>query len=176
MGPVAVSRRHGMHDRRLLPVVEALEGGKRGMEGKEAVERQRGALARSGEGEIAVQVGIVRIADRRDRRQPVERAAQDDDDEARVARRGGARRPADEARAAKDAGAERACAPDESAARQGDTEAAAAHRHLRWNSGAMNTSASACSRASARSTARRVSSYAVSPSAVSSVASGSPPP
>ena len=113
MGPVAVAGRDGVHDRRLLPVVEALERLQRRMGGEESVERQGGALAGRGEGKIAVQAGIVRIAERRNGGKAIERAAQDDDDEPRIAR-GRARRGADEAGAAENPGAEGACAPDES--------------------------------------------------------------
>ena len=63
------------------------------MRGEEAVERQRGALAGRGEGEIAVQRRIVRIADRRNGGQAVDRAAQDHDNEPRIARARRARRP-----------------------------------------------------------------------------------
>jgi hypothetical protein len=65
MRAVAIASRDSMHDRRLLLVVEALERGKRRMGEKEAVERQRGPIAGRGKREIAVQVGVIRISDRR---------------------------------------------------------------------------------------------------------------
>jgi hypothetical protein len=60
------------------------------VEAEERVQRQRGMLAVPAQRQFAMQRGIVGIADRRDCRQAVERAAQDDHDEARVARVGGA--------------------------------------------------------------------------------------
>src|SRR5205807_2120446 len=102
------------------------------------------------------------IADRRDRRQPVERTAQHDGQEARVA-------------------AFRACEPryerpGEQRARTEQHVAAGrrmeqcGHGHLRWNSGAINTNVNACALLSARATAWRVVGEAIGPSAVSMTA------
>ena len=99
MRAVAIAGGDRVDDGRLFRVIEALEGGERRVKAEPALERQRGAIARGGEREIAVQRRIVGIADRRDRRESVHRPAQDDDDEARVARAGRARGHGQEAEA-----------------------------------------------------------------------------
>ena len=143
------------------------------MGGEEAVERQGGAFAGRGEGEIAVERRIVRIADRRNGGQAVDRAAQDHDNEPRIARARRARRRAEEPGAAQGARAKRARGADQGAAGDRKFRSVADHRHLRWNSGAMNRSASACSRNSARVIAWLVSRDAVSPRTAFMAASGS---
>jgi hypothetical protein len=110
MRAIAVAGRYRMDDRRVLLIVHAPEGGERRVRGEEAVERQRGAVAGRCEGEIAVQRRIVRIADRRDRREAVDRAAQDHYNEPRISRARRARRRAEETGAAEDARAERPAA------------------------------------------------------------------
>ena len=72
--------------KRLLGVIEAGEIGHRRIEAEETVERQRRMRAVPAQRQRAMQIGIIGIADRRDRGEPVERAAQDDDDEPRIAR------------------------------------------------------------------------------------------
>jgi hypothetical protein len=153
MGPVAIAGGGRVNDGGALLVIHPLERSERRVGEEKAVELQRRPFARTGEGEFAVQVGVVRIADGRNRRKAVHSAAQDDDDEPRIAGVRRARRRAEEARAAKDAGRRRARALDEAAAGEGEVRSLASHGHLLWNSSAMNRSASACSRDSARSTA-----------------------
>ena len=143
------------------------------MRGEETVERKRGALAGSPKGKIAMQPGVVRIAERRDGREAVDAAAQNHDDQTRVARASRACRRAKEAGAAHDARAECARGVDKGAAGDGELWSVADHDHLRWNSGDMNKSASACSRNSARAIAWVVSRNSVSPKAVFRAARGS---
>ena len=106
----------------------------------------------------AVQAGIIGIADRRDGGKPVQRAAQDDDDQARIA----AARRAREFRQV-GPGRKRRAAEQQRAPRRADDQAFAAilgaiHGvYLLWNSGDISSSAIACWRDSARSIVRRVS-------------------
>jgi len=145
------------------PLVEAVEVLHRRIEGEEAVERQRRRIAVELEGVVAAQLDPVGIADRRYRGKPVQRAPQHDGEEARVA--------AFRARNARHIGPgeQRARAEQQFAAGRG----VRVHDHLHWNSGAISTRVSACGLLSARATARRVSSDASGPSAVSSIAAAS---
>src|SRR5262249_59489919 len=99
----------------------------------------------------------------------VERAAQHDGEEARIAtfraRDLGHEGP----------GEQRARAKQQLAAGCGVTRDGKPdrHDHLRWNSGAIRSSVTACCLVSARFTALRVSAEASGPSAVSSIALGS---
>src|SRR5205085_9599553 len=100
----------------------------------------------------------------------IERAAQDHDDQARIAPIGGAR----EFRQI-GPGRKRGAAEQQRATR-GDKRGpilAAVHHHLLWNSGDISSSASACCRVSARSMAWRVSADAASPTTSSSRSRGS---
>jgi hypothetical protein len=101
MGPVAIAGGGRVNDGGALLVIHPLERSERRVGEEKAVELQRRPFARTGEGEFAVQVGVVRIADGRNRRKAVHSAAQDDDDEPRIAGVRRARRRAEEARAAK---------------------------------------------------------------------------
>src|SRR5205823_6640660 len=134
------------------------------IEREESVERQRGRLAVERERLVAAQRDPVRIAHRRHRREPIERAAQYDDEQAWIA--------AFRARQFRQIGPgeQRAGGEEQFAARRGVggechrlnsfggavlQRRPGIQRHRRWNSGAMNRSASACGRLSARVTARR---------------------
>ena len=113
----------------------------RGIEREEGIERQRRRLAVEHQRLVAAQLHPVGIADRRDRREAVERAAQDDGEHARIAPFG-----------ARELRQER---PGEQHAGSGEQFAAcrgmeASWHHLLWNSGAISASVSACWRLSAR--------------------------
>ena len=125
MRALAIVRRRGVQHQRLLGAVEPAEILHRWVQREEAVERQRGVRAVERQGEFAVQLDVFGIADRPDRREAVERAAQDDDDEAGIA---GARR----ARGARQVrrGEHRAGGAEEAAAVE-----TCGHAHLLWNSG-----------------------------------------
>jgi hypothetical protein len=84
MRALAVRRRHGMHDDGLTSLVEAMKVRHRRIEREETVEGERGGLALARERLLATQLDPIRIADRRDRREPVEGAAQHDDEKARI--------------------------------------------------------------------------------------------
>ncbi len=85
MRAFAIGRRRGVYDDRLLRREHAMQIAHRRMEREEAVELERGHPAIEGKRIVAAQRDPVRIADRGDRRQPVERAAQDDREKARIA-------------------------------------------------------------------------------------------
>ena len=85
MRALAIGRRRRMHDRRLPGLVQAMQVRHRGIEREESIERQRRRLAVERQRLVAAQRDPVRIADRRHRREPVERAAQHDHQHARVA-------------------------------------------------------------------------------------------
>ena len=104
-----------MHDRRLLCRIEAGEVGHRGVQAEEAVERQGLVRAVEAEGDLLAQRLVGRIADRRHGGQSVERAAQDDHHQPRIA----AARGAGEARH-EGPGEQRAGAADDGAARRRD--------------------------------------------------------
>ena len=92
MRALAIGRRGGVHDRGLLRLVEPVQVRHRRIEREERIERQRRRLAVEHQRAVAAQADPVGIADRRDRAQAVERAAQDDDEQARIAALG-ARQP-----------------------------------------------------------------------------------
>ena len=105
MRPLAIGRRGRVHDRGLPVPVQPMQVRHRGIEREERIERQRRGLAVEHERLVAAQFHPVGIADRRDRREPVERAAQDDGEHARIAplgaREPGQKRPGEQhARAA----------------------------------------------------------------------------
>jgi hypothetical protein len=62
-----------------------MQVGHRRVEREEGIERQRRRIAAERERVVAAQRDPVRIANRRDRRKPIERAAQHDDQQARIA-------------------------------------------------------------------------------------------
>jgi len=74
----------------LFRAVEAAEIWHRRIEAEERIQRQRRVLAVPSQRQFAMQRRVVRIADRRHSRQAIERAAQNDYDETRIARIGGA--------------------------------------------------------------------------------------
>ena len=125
-------------------LIEPMQVRHRRIEREETVERQRRRLAVERERVVAAQPDPVGIADRRDGGEPVERAAQDDRQEARVAALGAAPAAADRPR--------RTARRRRAAARGGTGRMQSAHGHLRWNSGAISSSASACGLLSARAT------------------------
>ena len=74
-----------MHDHGLPRLIEPVQVRHRGIEREERVERQRRRLAVKQQRLVAAQLHPVGIADRGDGGEPVERAAQDDGEHARVA-------------------------------------------------------------------------------------------
>ncbi len=90
MRALAVGGRGRMDDRGLLLPVEPRKGLHRRMKREEAVERQRGEAALRGDRNLAAKVAVGGIGNRWDRRQAIERAAQDHHQEPRVARASGA--------------------------------------------------------------------------------------
>src|SRR5262249_2687780 len=114
---------------------------------------------------VATQLDPIWIANRRHRREPVERAAQDNREKARVA----AFRTCKQRRIGP--GEQRARAEQQAAARRSIQHCG--HDHLLWNSGAINTNVTACALLSARATAWRVVGVASGPSVVSRTALGS---
>ena len=85
MRALAIGRRGGVHDGRLLRLVEPMQVRHRRIEREEAVERQRRRLAVEHQRALAAQADPVGITDGRDRTEAVERAAQHDDEQARIA-------------------------------------------------------------------------------------------
>ena len=78
----------GMHCQRLAVPVHRMQVGKRRMQPVKAAEVEHAVvLARLGWNDLAAQSGERRVAVRDDRGQPIQRAAQDHDDEAPVGRR-----------------------------------------------------------------------------------------
>src|SRR5215469_17708181 len=138
-----------MDDRGLARLVETVQMGHRWVEGEEAVERQCSCRPVQPHRLVTAQTDPVGIADRSDRRQPVKGTAKHDREEARIAAFGTCD-PRD-----KGPGEEHARAEEQLAPGRG-VEAACRHRHLRWNSGAINSSARACCRLSAPWSTRRV--------------------
>ncbi len=136
MRALAIGRCGGVHDGRLLRLVEPVQVRHRGIEREEAVERQRRRLAVEHERAVAAQADPVGIADGGDRTEAIERAPQHNDEHARIAALG-AREP-------------RHLAPREQAACADQRLAtswqmvAKGHAHLLWNSADMNNSTSAC--------------------------------
>ena len=74
-----------MHYRRLARLIKAMEVGHRRVQREEAVEWQCQGLPVQCQGLVAAQLDPVGIADRCDYGQPVERAAENDRQEARIA-------------------------------------------------------------------------------------------
>ena len=74
-----------MHDRRLPGAVEPVQLRHRRIEGEETVELERRVRSVGEQRLVAAQPHPIGIADRRHGGKPVERAAQDDGEEARVA-------------------------------------------------------------------------------------------
>ena len=122
-----------MDDERLLFRVKPGEGLHRWVQAEEAVERQRRMRALALQGELAVQIRIVGIAKRADDGKTIQRAAQDDDDEPRIARAGCAR-PSRQVGGGEDRSLTRRESVDGS-------DAEARHAHLLWNSGERINSA-----------------------------------
>jgi hypothetical protein len=85
MRAFAIGGRGRMHDRRGARLVHAVQVRHRRIERKERIERQRRGLAVEREAPVAAQRHPVRIADRGDRGQAIERAAQHDHQQARIA-------------------------------------------------------------------------------------------
>jgi len=78
-------------DERLFRVVEPGELLHRRMQAEEVVEAARRTGTVPAQRQLAVKIGVIGIADRGGRAKPVQRAAQDDDDQPRISRRRGAR-------------------------------------------------------------------------------------
>ena len=85
MRAFAIGRRGGVHDGRLLRLVQPVQIWHRGIEREEAVERQCRRLAVEQQGALAAQADPVGITNGGDRTEAVERAAQHDDEQARIA-------------------------------------------------------------------------------------------
>ncbi len=85
MRTLAIRRRRRMHDDRLSLAVEPMQVRHRRVEREEIVEHERRRLALRRQRRFAAQRKPGRIARRRDRRQTIERAAQDDRQEPRIA-------------------------------------------------------------------------------------------
>ena len=134
MRALAIVGGGGVDDERLARVVKAREIRHRRMEAEEVVEPRGRGVAIPAQRERAVQAGVFGIADRRDGRKPVERAAQHDDDEPRVARAGRARKARD-----RGIGEARAGAGEE--APSWDQRKRKRHGYLLWNSGDNSSSA-----------------------------------
>ena len=165
MRALAIGRGAGVNDDRLVCLIHAMQIRHRRIEREEVVELERRRLAVERERVVAAQRHPIRIADRRDGGEPVERAAQDDGEKARIAAFGVRElrqmRPGEQRAGGQQQFAARGCMQS--------------HGHLRKNSGAMTRSASAWLRLSARATVWRVSAEASGPSPLSSSASGSAP-
>ena len=86
MRTVAVAGRNGVHRERALLLIEPRECRHGRIQREEAIERKARAVAGRGKRQCAMQQRIIGIADRRYRRQSIKRAAQNDDDDARVSR------------------------------------------------------------------------------------------
>ena len=169
MRTIAVVGGDGVSDQRALLLIETGENRHRRIEREKAVERKTGVIANRRQRQRAMKQRVIGIANWRDRCEAIERAAQNDHHDARIARAGGAeglgrvrRREGD-----RQALQRRAARED----RRGNEKP---HAHLLWNSGDMNSSASACGRDSACKRASRVSREAARPQTVSSTPSGAP--
>ena len=183
VGALAVGRRGRMHDGGRAGLVEAMQVRHRRIEREEGIERQRRRLAVERERLVAAQA-----RPNPDRRpappRPVRRAR-------RAARSpAGADRGPPRARLSADRPRRTACprrAAGAGGSERGDRKSSAhlcrvvavrrsqclTARHRRWNSGAMNNSASACGRLSARMIVWRVSVEASGASASSNTSLGS---
>jgi hypothetical protein len=91
MRTVAVRRRHRVNYGRLLLAIHPRKFRHRRMQRKEIVERQRRVRPGRRQCDRTVQAGIVGIANRRDGGEPIQRAAQNDDHQPRIAAVGGTR-------------------------------------------------------------------------------------
>src|SRR5205823_5907586 len=124
----------------------------------------RGAGPVEYQGLVAAQVAPIRVTHRCDHAESVETAAQNDDQKARITPLG--------TRNLRQVGPseQNARTEEQGAPREGKE---VRHDHLRRNSGAIKSSASACGLLSARIMASRVSAEASGPIAVSAMACGS---
>jgi hypothetical protein len=84
MRALAIGRRRRVHDRGLLCLVQPVEVRHRGIEREECIERQRLRLAIEHQRPIAAQANPVGVTDRRNRPQPIQRASEHDDQQARI--------------------------------------------------------------------------------------------
>ena len=91
MRTVAIRRRHRMNHGSLLLAIHPREFRHRRMQRKEIVEPYSCVRPARRERDRTMQAGIFRIANRRDGGEPIQRAAQDDDHQPRIAAIGGAR-------------------------------------------------------------------------------------
>src|SRR5271163_661157 len=82
MRALAIVRRGRMDDHRLFFVIESRQINHRRIEAEEIVEPKPGMLTVPTQRELTMQFRVAGIANRRDRREAVEGAAQDYDDEA----------------------------------------------------------------------------------------------
>ncbi len=90
MRTVAIRCRHRMDHRRMFFLIHPCEFRHRGMQRKEGIQRCRCVRAIGGQRDRTMQAGIIGVADRRHGGEAVERAAQDHDNQPRVAPVGGA--------------------------------------------------------------------------------------
>ena len=90
MRTVAIRRRHRVNHGRLLLAIHPRKFRHRRMQRKEIVERHSRVRPARRQRDRTMQAGIVRIANRRDGGEPIQRAAQDDDHQPRIAAVGGA--------------------------------------------------------------------------------------
>jgi hypothetical protein len=79
-----------MNDARAIFLIEPREDRHGRMEREETIEGKCRVLTNRRQSDGAMQTRVVRVSDRSHRRQPVKRAAQDNDHEARIAAAGGA--------------------------------------------------------------------------------------
>ncbi len=84
MGTLPVRRRDGMDDGRLPRPEQTVQMRHRGIECKEAIERQCRLLSCGRQGAVATQRRPLRVADGRDRAQPIEATTQHDHEQTRV--------------------------------------------------------------------------------------------
>jgi hypothetical protein len=91
MRALAIGGRDRMDHRGLLLAVHPREFRHRRMQREERIQHQRGVGSAGRQRDRAVQAGIIRVADRGDGRKAVQCAAQDDDDQTRIAPIGGTR-------------------------------------------------------------------------------------
>ena len=76
MRTLAIGRGAGVHDDRLVGLEQPMQVGHRRIERKEIVELERRRLAVERQRIVAAQRDPIRVADRRNRGEPIERAAQ----------------------------------------------------------------------------------------------------
>src|SRR6185437_17114964 len=142
----------------------------RRMQREERIQHGRRMRAVAPQRDSPVEGGIIGIADRRDGSEAVERAAQDHRNEARVAALGGAREFRQIGPGGKSGAGQQQGAPRREQRRAALT---AIHGHLLWNSGDINSNATACWRVAARVTVNRVSGETAFPKANSTRSRGS---